>query len=81
MKYVSCFCFCLTLMLAGTLAAGDLEIGSTVPEFALKDVAGNGVNYSGISGDVTVVAFIATRSGSEGEQAGGLLHGPLQWFS
>ena len=61
MKCISCFCFYLTLMLAGTLAAGGLEIGSTVPEFALKDVAGNSVNYSGISGDVTVVAFIATK--------------------
>ena len=48
-------------MLAGTLAAGDLQIGSTVPDFALKDVAGTSVNYSGISGDVTVVAFIATK--------------------
>ena len=61
MKYVSCFCFCLTLMLAGTLAAGDLGIGSTVPDFTLKDVAGNSVDYSGISGDGTVVTFIATK--------------------
>ncbi|MCD6358058.1 MAG: redoxin domain-containing protein [Thermoproteales archaeon] len=48
-------------MLAGTLLAGGLGIGSEVPDFTLKSVDGNDVHYAAISGDVTVVTFIATR--------------------
>ena len=48
-------------MLAGSLFAGGLEIGATVPEFTLKSVDGNDVSYSEVAGDVTVVTYIATR--------------------
>ena len=51
----------LFLLLAGSALAGDLGIGSDVPDFHLKTVKGDDVSYSNLSGDVTVVMFIATQ--------------------
>jgi peroxiredoxin len=60
MKRILGTSFCLSLLLAGTLAA-ELRIGSTVQDFALKTVDGKDVKFSELAGDVTVVTFIATQ--------------------
>ena len=51
----------LGLFLATSLMAGGLEIGSAMPDFSVKSVDDANVSSSAISGDVTVVTFIATR--------------------
>ncbi|MCW5982970.1 MAG: redoxin domain-containing protein [Bryobacteraceae bacterium] len=48
-------------LLAGALFAGGLKVGDAAPEFDLKAVDGSAVRYSQLSGDVTVIAFIATE--------------------
>ncbi len=51
----------LFLMASASVFGAGLGVGSEVPEFELKSVEGADVAYSDISGDVTVVAFIATK--------------------
>lgn len=46
--------------IAGALFAAGLDTGSTVPDFDLKSVDGADVRYSQVSGDFTVITFIAT---------------------
>jgi peroxiredoxin len=48
-------------MTAPLSMADGLGIGSDVPDFQLKSVQDEDVRYSSISGDVTVVMFIATQ--------------------
>jgi len=50
----------LGVMSASLLAAG-LGVGSSVPDFTVKDYDGRDVRFSELKGDVTVVLFIATR--------------------
>jgi len=52
---------CVTLLLAGAAFAGGLNVGSEVSDFTVKDLGGNDVSYSTLTGDVTVVGFIATK--------------------
>ena len=61
MKRILVLSVCLAALLAGSLFAGGLNVGSGVPDFTLKSVDGNDVDYASVSGDITVVTFIATR--------------------
>ena len=49
------------LFLAGSLMAGNLGIGASMPDFTVKNVDGADVGSSAVSGDITVVTFIATK--------------------
>lgn len=49
------------VLLTTWVIAGGLSVGSTVPDFTLKDYDGKDVKFSQLKGDVTVVLFIATR--------------------
>ncbi len=56
--------FLFVLAVAATASvsmAGGLGVGSEVPDFQLKSVEGEDVRYSSVSGDVTLVMFIATK--------------------
>ena len=48
-------------VMAGSLLAASLQVGSTVPDFELKAVDGKDVRYSEVSGDLTLITFIATQ--------------------
>ena len=61
MKRILSLSVCLATLLAGSLIAGGLGIGSEVPDFTVKTVDGADVTYSSLAGDITVVAFIATK--------------------
>ena len=61
MKRSVCLTVCLSLLLAGTLAAGGLQVGSTVPDFTVQTVDGKDKKFSELAGDITVVKFIATQ--------------------
>ena len=52
---------CMSVLLAGSLFGGGLNVGSEVGEFTVKSVAGEDVQYSSVSGDITVIGFIATK--------------------
>jgi peroxiredoxin len=43
------------------LCAGGLQVGSVVPDFELKSVDDTDVRYAQVSGDVTLITFIATK--------------------
>ncbi len=61
MKRVTVLSLCLGLLLAPSLFAGSLEIGSMMPDFSVQSIEGADVGSSAISGDLTLVTFIATR--------------------
>jgi peroxiredoxin len=51
----------LPALVAGSLWAGGLGIGSAVPDFTVKTTGGDDVKYSSLAGKITVVTFIATQ--------------------
>ncbi|NUN01830.1 MAG: redoxin domain-containing protein, partial [Bryobacteraceae bacterium] len=53
--------FGLAALTAGLLIAGPYNVGSKVENFTIQDLNGQGVNFSDLKGDVTVVMFIATQ--------------------
>ncbi len=61
MKRIFALSLCLSFMLAGSLLAGGLGIGSDVPNFTIKSVDGSDVHYGSLAGDITVITFIATQ--------------------
>jgi peroxiredoxin len=46
---------------AAVLLGQEFKLGSQVSDFGIKDVQGNGVQFSSLKGDLTVVMFIATQ--------------------
>ena len=46
---------------ASLLCAGGLQVGSAVPDFQLKSVDDTDVRYEQVSGDVTLITFVATK--------------------
>ena len=61
MNRITFLSVCLGLFLATSLMAGGLGIGASMPDFTVKSVDGADVGSAAISGDITVVTFIATR--------------------
>ena len=49
-------CACMAVLLGQ-----EFKLGSQVSDFGIKDIQGNGVQFSSLRGDVTVVMFIATQ--------------------
>ena len=53
--------FVSTVLLATVAFAQEFKLGSKVGDFTLQDVKGNAVQFSTLKGEVTVIAYIATR--------------------
>ena len=51
--------FCL--LTTGMLFAQEFKLGSKVTDFSLQDVKGAPVQFAALKGDVTLIAFIATK--------------------
>ncbi len=49
------------IALTAVLCGQEFKLGSPVGDFTVADVKGNSVPFSSLKGDVTVVAFIATK--------------------
>lgn len=61
MQRIFTISLCLATLLAGSVFAGGLSVGSDVPDFGLKTADGGDVSYADVAGDITVVTFIATK--------------------
>jgi peroxiredoxin len=53
--------FVVFVALAASLFGQEFKLGTQVGDFTVSDLKGNPVQFSSLKGDVTVVAFIATR--------------------
>ena len=51
----------ISICLSASLFAQEFTLGSKVPDFSLQDTKGNAVQTAKLSGDVTVIMFIATK--------------------